>query len=206
MSSKRGSCHSAKCRRMFLNQSINSGNSKDVTEYFKLMTRLGRKDQRFIKYLKSDLKHFVQKGGGNGDRNGDPTNPYKLTKNELETIYEAEKAKANAEEAIANARKATANVILPDYKYNNNNNNNLFHELTRIEAEAKAEKKAEEEARLQSIINRYMYVNKKEYGTHRYSDNTYRSLAEKKLAKIKEKEKAEEVELARLEAEAELED
>lgn len=63
MSSKRGSCHSAKCRRMFLNQSINSGNSKDVTEYFKLMTRLGRKDQRFIKYLKSDLKHFVQKGG-----------------------------------------------------------------------------------------------------------------------------------------------
>ena len=62
-SSKGKGCHSAKCRRAFLHESIKNGNSKDVKSYFKLMGRLGAKDERFTKYLQSDLKYFVQRGG-----------------------------------------------------------------------------------------------------------------------------------------------
>lgn len=62
-SSKGKGCHSAKCRRAFLHESIKNGNSKDVKSYFKLMGRLGAKDKRFTKYLQSDLKYFVQRGG-----------------------------------------------------------------------------------------------------------------------------------------------
>ena len=59
---KSKSCHSAKCRRAFLHESIKNGNSKDVKKYFKSMGRLGAKDSKFTKYLKSDLKYF-HKGG-----------------------------------------------------------------------------------------------------------------------------------------------
>lgn len=67
MSSKGKGCHSAKCRRAFLHKSIKNGNSKDIKSYFKLMGRLGAKDARFTKYLKSDLKYFVQRGGNECD-------------------------------------------------------------------------------------------------------------------------------------------
>ena len=60
---KRDSCHSAKCRRAFLYESVKNGNGKDVKKYFKLMGRLGAKDNKFLKYMKSDLKYFEQKGG-----------------------------------------------------------------------------------------------------------------------------------------------
>lgn len=56
-------CHSAKCRRAFLTESLKNQEGGKVEKYFKLLSKMGSKDQRFVKYLQSDLKYFVQKGG-----------------------------------------------------------------------------------------------------------------------------------------------
>lgn len=56
-------CHNAKCRRAFLTESLKNQEGGKVKKYFKLLSRMGSKDQRFVKYLQSDLKYFVQKGG-----------------------------------------------------------------------------------------------------------------------------------------------
>lgn len=61
MNSKKGSCHSTKCRREFLYENIKNANSDEVNRYFKMMGKLGVKDKRFIKYLMSDLKYCKEK-------------------------------------------------------------------------------------------------------------------------------------------------
>lgn len=92
-SSKGKGCHSAKCRRAFLHESIKNGNSKDVKSYFKLMGRLGAKDARFTKYLQSDLKYFVQRGGDgcNFETKDDCKEPC-IWDEDVEMCYSAENA------------------------------------------------------------------------------------------------------------------
>lgn len=63
MNNKKLNCYNAKCRRAFLEDSLRNQQGGKVKKYFKLLSRMGSKDQRFVKYLQSDLKYFVQKGG-----------------------------------------------------------------------------------------------------------------------------------------------